>query len=272
MCVARHVLGITAAGRRFSVAKLFFADGLGNACYFPLSVGATSILWPPALSERFWRRFGLEILDGIGSTDVLPTFISNVAGRVRPGSGGEIVPGYEARLVDDDGAPVPTGRVGHLLIKGDSTCACYWNQHERTTDTIDGHWIRTGHTYRQDADGYCWHAGRAADMLKAGGIRVSLVEVENVLMEHAAVRECAVVGHRDHDGLVKPAAYVVPAVDVTPDRALEQELLAFVRSKLAEYKRPLWIRFTTRLPKTATGKAQRFRLRDPQGGDAGGGR
>jgi benzoate-CoA ligase len=316
---ARQVLGMTEQDRCFSVAKLFFAYGLGNAGYFPLSVGGTSILWPgpptapnvyavierhrptllfsvptnygmllahhpaeadrefdlssvrlaasagealpPALFERFTRRFGLEILDGIGSTEVLHMFISNVAGRVRPGSSGLIVPGYEARIVDDEGYAVPTGDVGNLLIKGDSTCAYYWNQHERTKATIEGHWIRTGDKYHQDAEGYFWHAGRSDDMLKVGGIWVSPVEVENVLMEHPAVKECAVVGHLDHDRLVKPVAFIVPAPGVEPEPALEQALQQFVRARLADYKRPRWIRFLSELPKTATGKTQRFKLR-----------
>jgi len=316
---AREVLGITERDRCFSVAKLFFAYGLGNAGYFPLSVGATAILWPgpptaanvyavierhrptlffsvptnygmllachppdpagdfdlssiriaasagealpPALFERFKARFAVEILDGIGSTEVLHMFISNAPGRVCPGSSGQVIPGYEARIVDEEGHPVPVGEIGNLLIKGDSTCAFYWNQHERTKATIEGHWIRTGDKYHQDADGYFWHAGRADDMLKVGGIWVSPVELENVLMEHPAVKECAVVAHLDHDRLVKPAAHVVLAAGFAPANALEQELLQFVRARLAEYKRPRWIHFLSELPKTATGKTQRFRLR-----------
>jgi benzoate-CoA ligase len=316
---ARGVLGITEQDRCFSVAKLFFAYGLGNAGYFPLSVGATSILWPgaptaaniyaaieryrptlfhsvptnygmllachppeaerdfdlssircavsagealpPSLFERFKARFGIEILDGIGSTETLHMFISNFPGRARPGSSGQVIPGYEARIVDEEGSPVAVGEVGNLLIKGDSTCALYWNQHERTKATIEGHWIRTGDKYHLDADGYFWHAGRSDDMLKVGGIWVSPVEVENVLMEHPAVSECAVVGHLDHDRLIKPAAHVVLAAGFEPTAVLEQELQQFVRSRLAEYKRPRWIRFLSQLPKTATGKTQRFKLR-----------
>ena len=216
---------------------------------------------PAALFDRFKRRFGIEILDGIGSTEVLHTFIANRAGRARPGSSGEIVPGYEARLVDEAGAPVPTGEVGNLLIKGDSICACYWNQHERTKATIEGHWIRTGDKYHQDADGYYWHAGRADDMLKVGGIWVSPVEVENALTGHPAVRECAVVGHLDHDCLVKPQAFVVLNPGAQPTPSLASELQQFVRERLADYKRPRWIHFVADLPKTATGKTQRFKLR-----------
>ncbi|MCC7031528.1 MAG: benzoate-CoA ligase family protein [Acidobacteria bacterium] len=315
---ARNVLGMSEADRCFSVAKLFFAYGLGNGGYCPLGVGATTILWPgapaaanvfavierhrptlffsvptnygmllaqhrddgpdfdlssirqgvsagealpPVLFERFRERFGVEILDGIGSTEVLHIFISNRAGRVRPGSSGLLVEGYEARIVDDEGHPVLPGEVGNLLIRGDSTCTNYWNQHEKTKATIEGHWIRTGDKYHQDEDGYFWYAGRSDDMLKVGGIWVSPVEVENTLLEHPAVKECAVAGHADHDRLVKPAAYVVlrPGVEGSPDLAVE--LQQWVRSRLAEYKRPRWVRFLSDLPKTATGKTQRFKLR-----------
>jgi len=216
---------------------------------------------PKALYERFKDRFGVEILDGIGSTEILHIFISNRSRRVRPGSAGELVPGYEARVVDDAGADVADGTVGNLLIKGDSTCAYYWNKHERTKDTIEGHWIRTGDKFSRDADGYYWYAGRADDMLKVGGIWVSPVEIENTLVEHPAVQEAGVIGRRDADDLEKPMAYVVLAAGHTPSPELARELQDFVRSKIAEYKRPRWIEFVDALPKTATGKTQRFKLR-----------
>ncbi|HEY6892636.1 MAG TPA: benzoate-CoA ligase family protein, partial [Rhodanobacteraceae bacterium] len=179
----------------------------------------------------------------------------------RPGSSGQIVPGYAARILDDAGAPVPQGDVGNLWVSGDSICAAYWNQHEKTKDTIQGHWIRTGDKYTEDANGYFWYAGRADDMLKVGGLWVSPIEVENALVAHAAVLECGVVGREDHDGLIKPMAFVVlrPGVERTPD--LARELQQFVRERLAEYKRPRWVEFLPELPKTATGKIQRFRLR-----------
>jgi benzoate-CoA ligase len=318
VCYAQGVLGISAADRTFSVAKLFFAYGLGNALTFPFAVGATTILWPgpptptnvyaqierykptlfysvptnygqllahkredgdfdlssirqavsagealpKALYERFKERFGVEILDGIGSTEILHIFISNRPGRVRPGSAGELVPGYEARIVDEAGTEVPDGTVGNLLIKGDSTCAFYWNKHERTKDTIEGHWIRTGDKFSRDPDGYYWYAGRADDMLKVGGIWVSPVEIENTLVEHEAVQEAGVIGRRDADNLEKPMAYVVLAAGYTPSPELARELQDFVRSKIAEYKRPRWIEFVEALPKTATGKTQRFKLRE----------
>ncbi|MBV9121036.1 MAG: benzoate-CoA ligase family protein [Chloroflexi bacterium] len=311
---AREVLQITPEDRCFSVAKLFFAYGLGNALTFPFRFGASTILHPgkpdpasvfdivererptlffgvptsyaamldyaaerdpdfssvrlcvsagealpPAISERWQARFGVEILDGIGSTEVLHIFISNRAGQVRHGSSGTVVDGYEARLLDDDGAPVEQGQTGNLWIKGDSTCAYYWNKHERTKDTISGHWIRTGDKYRQDADGYFWMEGRLDDMLKVGGIWVSPVEVESALIAHEAVLECAVVGHHEGDGLVKPRAFVV----LRPGKSCGvEELKAFVKERIASYKYPRWIEFVDELPKTATGKIQRYRLRD----------
>ncbi|MEO6798058.1 MAG: benzoate-CoA ligase family protein [Candidatus Dormibacter sp.] len=315
---AKPILDITDQDRTFSVAKLFFAYGLGNALTFPFAVGATTILWPgpptapnvyatierfkptlfysvptnygmllahqkdgagdfdlsgvrlavsagealpKALYDRFLDRFHVEILDGIGSTEILHIFISNHKGRARPGSTGKLVPGYEAKLVDEQGAPVPNGEIGSLLIKGDSTCAYYWNKHERTKDTIEGHWIRTGDKYSRDAEGYYWYAGRSDDMLKVGGIWVSPVEIENTLMAHPAVQEAGVIGRKDREELEKPMAYVVLAKGTEPSDALAKELQDFVRSKIAEYKRPRWVEFVPELPKTATGKTQRFKLR-----------
>ena len=324
------VLGIRSADRTFSVAKLFFAYGLGNALYFPFSVGATTILFPgpptpqnvyaviekhrptlfysvptgyammlahpstgsgqarggatqvgpdfdlssirlavsagealpPAIYERFKQRFGVDVIDGIGSTETLHMFISNRPGAIRLGSSGRIVDGYEARLLDDDRRPIAEGEIGNLWVHGDSICAGYWNQHEKTKNTIEGHWIRTGDKYTQDADGYFWYAGRSDDMMKVGGLWVSPVEVENALMAHQAVLECGVVGREDRDALVKPMAFVVlrDAARATPE--LAEELQQFVRQRLAEYKRPRWVAFLPELPKTATGKIQRFRLRE----------
>jgi benzoate-CoA ligase family protein len=311
---AKVVLGITENDRCYSVAKLFFAYGLGNALYFPLAVGATSILWPgaptpanvyatieryrptlffsvptgygmmlayegaadlssirlavsagealpPALYERFKQRFAIDILDGIGSTEAAHMFISNRPDAIRPGSSGLIVPGYDARIVDDRNEPVPQGEIGNLWISGESTCARYWNQPEKTRTTFEGAWLRTGDKYSQDADGYFWYAGRSDDMLKVGGLWVSPIEVENALMAHTAVQECAVVGREDHDTLVKPSAYVVLRTGTPPSPALAIELQQFVRQRLAEYKRPRWVEFIPELPKTPTGKIQRFKLR-----------
>ncbi|HEX8028719.1 MAG TPA: benzoate-CoA ligase family protein [Vicinamibacterales bacterium] len=323
---AKGVLGMRESDRCFSVAKLFFAYGLGNALYMPFAVGATSILLPEApvaarvydvierfrptlffsvptnfgmllahvrvagdadpadrdfdlssvrhavsagealpepLFRRFKQRFGVEILDAIGSTECLHMFIANRPGRARPGSSGEVIPNFEARIVDDHGRPVAVGEMGNLLIKGDSTCAYYWNQHEKTVQTIQGEWIRTGDKYSCDADGFYWYAGRTDDMLKAGGIWVSPVEIESVLIDHEAVQECAVVGRDDSDGLSKPFAYVVLGAQYTGSPELASMLQQFVRGRLADYKRPRGIEFVTELPKTATGKLQRFKLRQP---------
>lgn len=309
------VLGISAEDRCFSVPKLFFAYGLGNALFFPLAAGATSILWPgppsaahvygviarhrptlffsvptgygmllaqegnfdlssirlavsagealpPVLYERFKARFGIDILDGIGSTEALHMFISNRPGAIRPGSSGLVVPGYDARILDDEGSAVAAGEIGNLWIRGDSVCDRYWNQPDRTVLTIVDGWLRTGDKYSQDADGFYWYAGRADDMLKVGGLWVSPVEVENALVEHPSVLECAVAGQEDHDRLVKPAAFIVVRKDVEPSTALAEELQAFVRERIAPYKRPRWVRFLAELPKTPTGKIQRYKLRE----------
>ena len=217
---------------------------------------------PESLFRRFRDRFGVEILDAIGSTEVLHMFIANRPGAVRPGSSGQLVPGYDARIVDDDDRAVADGDMGNLLIKGDSTCAFYWNQHEKTRRTIQGEWIRTGDKYTRDADGYYWYAGRSDDMLKPGGIFVSPIEIESVLIDHEAVLECAVIGREDNDGLVKPFAYVVLKRGASGSAELADTLQQFVRSRLPDYKRPRGVAFVTELPKTATGKLQRYKLRD----------
>jgi benzoate-CoA ligase family protein len=216
---------------------------------------------PSELFKRWKERFGTEILDGIGTTEILHIFISNQAGRVKPGSSGVVVPGYEAKIVDEEGRAVKPGDIGNLLVKGESTCAYYWNQHEKTKQTIKGEWIVTGDKYYQDEDGYYWYGGRSDDMLKVGGIWVSPIEVENTLIQHPAVLEAAVVGHEDDDRLVKPKAFVVLKDGHTASSALEDELKGFVKDKIAPYKYPRWISFVPELPKTATGKIQRFKLR-----------
>jgi len=315
---AKAILNITDADRCFSVAKLFFAYGLGNALYFPLAVGATSILYPgppkpqqvfeiieryrptlffsvpsnfaallayrrddgrefdlssircavsagealpAAILHRFKERFGMEILDAIGSTEVLHMFIANRPGAVRPGSSGRIIPGYDAKIVDENNQLVKPGEIGNLLVKCDSTCSHYWNQHEKSKDTIEGHWIRTGDKYSQDADGYFWYAGRSDDMLKCSGIWVSPIEIESVLIEHPAVQEAAVVGRKDQDDLMKPLACVVLKNGTAATSDLARELEEFVVSRLPVFKRPRWVEFLDELPKTATGKLQRYKLR-----------
>ena len=235
-------------GRDFDLSSVRYAISAGEAL-------------PEPIFRRFKERFGVEILDAIGSTECLHMFIANRPGAVRPGSSGQVVPGYQARIVDDEGMALGPGEMGNLLIKGDSTCAYYWNQHEKTKQTIQGEWIRTGDKYVCDTDGYYWYAGRTDDMLKAGGIWVSPIEIENVLIDHEAVQECAVVGRDDGDGLSKPFAYVVLRSNAAGSPELAAALQQFVRERLADYKRPRGVEFVSELPKTATGKLQRFKLR-----------
>jgi benzoate-CoA ligase family protein len=242
------MLQVKDAEQRFDLSSLRFCVSAGEAL-------------PEEIYRRWRERFGVEILDGIGTTEILHIFLSNRPGRARPGSTGLTVPGYEAIVVDDEGRPVPTGEIGNLRVKGDSTMAYYWNQHEKTKDTLVGHWIQTGDKYYQDSDGYFWYCGRADDMLKVGGIWVSPVEVENTLVGHPAVLEAAVVGQADRDELVKPKAFVVLKEGHAASPALEADLQAFVKDKIAPYKYPRWIAFVPELPKTATGKIQRFKLR-----------
>jgi len=312
----------------YSAARLFFAYGLGNACYLPFGAGASVILnseapkpegvfrhiekfkatiffgiptlygqmleymekvdaekgtkadpnaphamstvrlcfsageaLPPEIFNRWKKRFGLEILDGLGTTEMLHIFICNRPGQVRPGSTGKPVPGYELRLTDEDGREVPDGHIGTLLAKGGSAAQQYWRKREKTRLTMQGEWINTGDKYYKDKDGYYWCAGRGDDMLKVGGIWVSPVEVENCIMEHPAVMEVAVVGHADEKGLTKPKAYVVLREGKKASAGLEKEIKQWVLERLAKYKYPRWIEFVKELPKSATGKIQRFRLR-----------
>ena len=222
---------------------------------------------PPDLFLRWRDRFGVEILDGIGSTEILHIFISNRAGMVKPGSTGTLVPGYDAVILDEQGQPVRQGEIGNLLIAGDSTCSQYWNKHERTKATILGPWIQTGDKYYQDEAGYYWYCGRSDDMLKVSGQWVSPVEVEAALIHHPAVLEAAVVGRTDNDGLTKPEAFVVLQSGVEPSGMLAEELKMHVKATLTPVKYPRWIEFVAELPKTATGKIQRYRLRDQADAD-----
>jgi benzoate-CoA ligase family protein len=216
---------------------------------------------PKGVFEQWEERFGLPILDGVGSSDVGAIYISNKLDSLRPGASGQLLPGFEARLVDQEGRDVPVGEIGTLWIKNDGTAAYYWNNHQKTKESFRGEWFITGDQFYRDADGFYWYAGRADDMLKAGGIWVSPLEVEEVLLEHPAVAECAVIGAADADGLEKPMAFVVPAEGYTGSSALEQELQQFVKSRLAHYKYPRWVRFVEELPRTASGKVQRYKLR-----------
>ncbi len=314
---ARQTLGLKESDVSFSVAKLFFAYGLGNGLYFPLRVGGTTVLLPgrplpdavfgvidkyqptvfysvptsyaallqtaektgrtslgrvqicvsageplpKPIFERWWERFGLEILDGIGSTEILHIFISNRPGTAKPGSTGQVVPGYQAKIVDDSGSELPAGKVGTLLIKGDSIAAGYWNKHEATKETFCGQWINTHDKFMVDNDGYYWYAGRTDDMMKVGGQAVWPTDVEGVLQAHPAVLESGVVGVADKDGLTKPCAFVVLKDGYKPSPQLARELQDFVKKNTAPYKYPRTVVFIDALPKTATGKVQRYKLR-----------
>jgi len=315
---AKETIGLMESDVSFSVAKLFFAYGLGNGLYFPLRTGGTTVLLPDrplpdavfgvieryhptvfyavptayanllnaaersdraslgrvrmcvsageplpkTIYEKWLKRFGVEILDGIGSTEILHIFISNRSGRVKPGSTGEVVTGYEARIVDDQGKDLPVGEVGTLLIKGDSIGDGYWNKHEATQKTFLGEWINTHDKYRMDEDGYFWYAGRTDDMMKVSGMAVWPADVEAILLEHPAVLESGVAGVEDADGLTKPWAFVVLKKGHEPTAELAHELQTFVKTHTEPHKYPRVIRFVHDLPKTATGKIQRYKLRE----------
>ncbi|MBV8391690.1 MAG: benzoate-CoA ligase family protein, partial [Alphaproteobacteria bacterium] len=215
---------------------------------------------PADIFRRWKERTGTVILDGIGSTECLHIFIGNRLDDYRPGTSGKPVPGYEAKVVDIDGKPVKRGESGALWIKAESAAKYYWNKPEKTAETMVDGWLNTGDTYREDADGYLIYEGRSDDMLKVGGIWCSPVEIENCLIAHPAVFEVAVVGHEDENRLVKPKAYVV-LKQAGGDAALTEELTALCKKTLAPYKYPRWVEYVPELPKTATGKIQRFKLR-----------
>ncbi|MFT8243705.1 benzoate-CoA ligase family protein [Roseomonas sp. BN140053] len=312
-----QVLGIRQDDLMFSVAKLFFAYGLGNSMIFPMAVGACGVLLPDrptpdavlgtirtyqptmfagvptlyaallarpdlgpgagsarlrrcvsageALPEHVglrWREItGVDILDGIGSTEMLHIFVSNRPDDIRYGTTGKAVPGYELRVVDENGRDVPDGEPGELLVRGPTAAEGYWNQRSKSRRTFCGEWTCTGDKYVRDAEGYYRYQGRADDMLKVSGIWVSPFEVEAALMSHPAVQEAAVVAREDVDGLVKPMAFVVfkdPADDAD---ALFDALKDHVKAAAGPWKYPRWIEAMEELPKTATGKIQRFKLR-----------
>ena len=213
---------------------------------------------PPQISKSFNEKTGIEILDGIGSTEMLHIFLSNRPGEFRRGTTGKAVPGYELRLVDEQGNEVKQGELGELLIKGPTAANLYWNNRAKSRSTFEGEWTRSGDKYTRDADGFYAYGGRTDDMLKVSGIWVSPAEVEAALVSHEAVLEAAVVGKEDEQKLVKPKAFVV----FKPGKqATVEELQNFCKSKLAPYKYPRWVEFASELPKTATGKIQRFKLR-----------
>ncbi len=315
---ARQTVALREEDVCFSVAKLFFAYGLGNGLYFPLYMGATTVLLPDRptperifavldayqptvlfsvptsyaatlhtaerqeraslgavrmcvsagealpkhLFQRWHERFGVEIYDGIGSTEIVHIFISNRPGMVRPGSTGQIVPGYEGKILDDEGHELPPRQVGTLWIKGDSIAAGYWNKPESTEATFCGEWINTHDKFLRDEDGFYWYAGRTDEMMKVSGQAVWPTEVEALLAEHPAVLECGVVGMADPDGLIKPIAYVVLKDRFEPSHELAGELQNYVKKHSAPHKYPRAVAFVEALPKTATGKIQRYKLRE----------
>jgi benzoate-CoA ligase family protein len=316
---AQAVLGLRGEDVTFSVSKLFFAYGLGNGMYFPLSAGAKAVLNPertkvervlelvarhhptvfyavptfyaavlraaqensvhadfssvhqcvsagetlPAeIFQRWKKKFGIEILDGIGSTEMLHIFISSRPGKCMPGSCGTAVPGYELRIVDDVGDPVPDGEIGNLWVRGASAFERYWKIPELTARTKRGDWVVTGDRFLRDSNGYFHYCGRADDMLKVAGMWVSPMEVENVLLSHPLVAECAVVGETDACGLMYAVAHVVLRTEVEGSNQLGLEICEHVRARLVNYKVPREVRFCRELPKTVTGKIQRFLLRE----------
>ncbi|HEX9426087.1 MAG TPA: benzoate-CoA ligase family protein [Pyrinomonadaceae bacterium] len=230
---------------------------------------------PIELYERWKTSLGVEICDGIGSAEMFHIYITNRPGDVKPGSLGKIVEGYEAKIVDAEGREVPTGDMGMLKIKGDSAALCYWNAHEKSKETFAGDWCTTGDQFHVDDEGYYWYHARTDDMLKVSGIFVAPAEIENCLLQHEAVLECAVIGYDSGDGLVKPKAFVVLREEVRSgsgsDRTatdqtssgndLTDELKEFVKSRLAPYKYPRWIEFLTSLPKNDRGKIDRKQLK-----------
>jgi benzoate-CoA ligase len=221
---------------------------------------------PRDIGERFTAHFGAPVVDGIGSTELLHVFLSNRPDDVRYGTTGKPVPGYAVELRGEDGRPVADGEVGDLYIQGPSAALLYWGNREKSRETFQGAWTKSGDKYVRDRDGYYTYAGRSDDMIKVSGQYVSPFEVEATLVQHSAVLEAAVIGVEGEDGLMRSKAFVVLRAGHTADAAIEAELKAFVKQRLAPHKYPRSIAFLDDLPKTATGKIQRFKLRDREAG------
>lgn len=217
---------------------------------------------PQHVGENWKKQVGVDILDGIGSTEMLHIFLSNRPGEIRYGTSGKAVPGYDAKILDENGKECATDEIGELVIRGASAAEGYWNQREKSRRTFAGEWTYTGDKYVRDADGYLRCCGRTDDMFKVSGIWVSPFEVESALVSHEAVLEAAVIGHEDSDGLLKPKAYIVLKDGYRSDDALFESLKSHVKDKAGAWKYPRWIDVKAELPKTATGKIQRFKLRE----------
>ncbi len=217
---------------------------------------------PAHLGERWRDIVGVDVLDGIGSTELLQTFLSNRPGDIRYGSTGKPVPGYEARIVDESGRELGVDEIGELIVRGPSAGEGYWNQRAKTRHTFAGEWTYTGDKYRRDADGYYYYCGRTDDMFKVSGMWVSPFDVEAALASHEAVLEAAVIGREDADGLIKPKAFIVLKQGFAGDDDLLEKLKTHVKEKAGTWKFPRWIELRTDLPRTATGKIQRFKLRE----------
>src|SRR6266478_6085539 len=216
---------------------------------------------PVELYHRWKETFGAEICDGIGSAEMFHIYITNRPDDVKPGSLGRIVEGYEAKIVDGDENEVAIGEMGTLKIKGDSAALCYWNAHEKSKETFAGDWCTSGDQVHVDGDGYFWYHGRTDAMLKVSGVFVAPAEIENCLLQHEAVLECAVVGHDSGDGLVKPKAFVVLREGFRPDEQLADKIKEFVKARIALYKYPRWVEFIASLPKNDRGKIDRKKLK-----------
>ncbi len=244
-----NMLEVEGAEKKYDLSSLRICTSAGEAL-------------PKEIFYEWKERFGLEILDGIGSTELLHIFISNRPGDVKPGSSGKLVPGYQAKIINEEGEEVPDGEVGTLQVKGESTALYYYRHSEKTKTSMLGEWFNTGDRYYRDAQGYYYYRGRSDDMLKVGGIWVSPIEVEDALISHPAVREAAVVAKKDGHSLIKPKAYVALKKGRRPSDKLAKDIQLFVKKSIAPYKYPRWIEFTKKLPKTTTGKIQRYKLRE----------
>jgi benzoate-CoA ligase family protein len=268
---AKAILELAEANRPtlfFSVPTLYAAmleesgQGAGyDLRSIRLAVSAAEPL-PADIFRRWKQRFGVEILDGIGSTEVLHIYLSARAGQVRPGSTGQAVPGYELALIDDAGQPVAPGAIGDLMVSGPSIAQCYWNRRALSAERIRGRWFFTGDKYIVDQEGYYWYAGRSDDMFKVSGQWVSPIEVECTLIEHPGVLEAAVIAFEEETGLHTPMAFVVPRDGYAAAPELARELQEFVKQRITPYKYPRHIEFLAELPKTAAGKILRYKLRE----------